>query len=211
MHRLAIGAPSSPMLSNILMYEFDRMVQTAVSSDKVIYTRYAGDLTFSAPRTGYLHGVVKAVATVIRQLNYPKLDINGDKTTYITAKYHRSVTGLTLTNDGRVTVGRDRKRALHAAVHRASRFPLSTKELQELSGMLAFVKSVEPAFLTTLESKYGIEVISKIQAAGSIRPERIPGHRRRSLGFSRHLHSLSKAGITGTVRMRGWFARNPSA
>jgi RNA-directed DNA polymerase len=177
--RLAIGAPSSPMLSNILMNEFDGMVQAAVSSDKVRYTRYADDLTFSAPRTGYLVGVVKAVAAVIRQLDYPKLDINGDKTTYITTKYHRSVTGLTLANDGRVTVGRDRKRVLHASVHRALHDSLPIGELQALSGMLAFVKSVEPSFLGALEAKYGVEVINRIQAAGSIRPERVPRHRRR--------------------------------
>ena len=49
--KLSIGAPSSPMLSNILMYEFDARMLAAVADDGVTYTRYADDLTFSAPRT----------------------------------------------------------------------------------------------------------------------------------------------------------------
>jgi RNA-directed DNA polymerase len=173
--QLAIGAPSSPMVSNLLMYEFDKQIVAAVSQDldatsqgKVAYTRYADDMTFSAPRTGYLTGVVKAVAKVIRGLEYPKLEINAEKTTYITTKYHRTVTGLTLTNDGRVTIGRDQKRRLHAAVHQALFIKVSSDDLTSLAGMLAYVNSVEPDFLTVLRRKYGGEAISRIQRAGSI-------------------------------------------
>jgi len=48
--QLAIGAPSSPCLSNILMNDFDTQVTEMVRSDKVTYTRYADDLTFSAKK-----------------------------------------------------------------------------------------------------------------------------------------------------------------
>jgi RNA-directed DNA polymerase len=165
--QLAIGAPSSPMVSNVLMYEFDKRIEAAVAVNKVVYTRYADDMTFSAPRTGYLTGVIKAVATVIRELPYPKLEINSDKTTYITTRYHRTVTGLTLTNDGRVTIGRDRKRALRAAVHHALTTQLTHQELEELAGMLAYVNAVEPEFLNVLRQKYGDDAISRIRKAVS--------------------------------------------
>lgn len=172
--QLAVGAPSSPMVSNLLMYEFDKRVVEAVSQDldtvsqgKVKYTRYADDMTFSAPRTGYLTGVVKAVAKVIRGLAFPKLEINGQKTTYITTKYHRTVTGLTLTNDGRVTIGRDQKRKLHAAVHHTLFSQLPVDELTFLAGMLAYVNSAEPEFLNVLRRKYGEEALARIQRAAS--------------------------------------------
>jgi RNA-directed DNA polymerase len=168
--QLAIGAPSSPLVSNLLMYEFDKRVQTAVSSNKVVYTRYADDMTFSAPRTGYLTGVIKAVATVIRELPYPKLEINSDKTTYVTTRYHRSITGLTLSNDGRVTIGRDRKRELRSAVHRAMMDRATQHEIEELAGMLAHVNAVEPEFLEVLRRKYGGDAIAhihKIASSGS--------------------------------------------
>jgi hypothetical protein len=174
--RLAIGAPSSPMLSNILMYEFDRRVTEALVTDKVVYTRYADDLTFSAPRTGFLNSVVKTVTSIARSLDYPRLTINRDKTTYVTTKYHRHVTGLTLANDGRITIGRDKKRQLHAAVHRASKSLLSLGELQALSGTLAFVNAVEPEFLDVLRRKYGTNIVSQIQQTVIIKT----AHRSRS-------------------------------
>ena len=167
--KLAIGAPSSPMLSNILMYEFDTSILEAVSVSSrgnVTYTRYADDLTFSAPRAGYLNHVQTDVSLVIRGMEYPKLDINSHKTTEITSKYHRVVTGLTLANDGRVTIGRERKRQISAAVHASQHNKLSARQLKELAGLLAFVNAVEPQFLETLTRKYSDEVIRNIQTTG---------------------------------------------
>jgi hypothetical protein len=144
------------------MFDFDSAVTEAVKADRVVYTRYADDLTFSAPRTGYLTGVQSAVARVIRNQSYPKLEINNDKTTYATPKYHRSVTGLTLANDGRVTLGRDRKRLIRAQVHHAIQGVLAPDELRKLAGMLAFARSVEPAYLEVLAASYGAERLAMI-------------------------------------------------
>lgn len=161
--RLAIGAPSSPILSNILMHEFDVKIVQAIEKDHVVYTRYADDMTFSAPRTGYLTGVIKQVARVIRTLDSPMLDLNVKKTVCATKKYRRSITGLILSNDGRVTIGRDKKRSTRAAVHRAVRGLLTASELQILAGTLAYINAVEPAFLGVLKNKYGSIEVEKIQ------------------------------------------------
>jgi RNA-directed DNA polymerase len=160
---LAIGAPTSPRLSNILMYKFDEIVSNCVAKDHVTYTRYADDLTFSAPRTGHLLYVKRDVAKAIRAIGFPKLDINNEKTTEVTKKYHRTVTGLTLANDGRVTIGRDRKREIRAAVHHAVSGLMSNEDLRKLAGTLAYVNSVEPGFLGVLRAKYTDLKISEIQ------------------------------------------------
>lgn len=158
--RLAVGAPSSPLISNILMYKFDELVFNRVSNDYVTYTRYADDLTFSAPRVGYLKSVKSIVARSVRDLPFPKLEIHPDKTTLVTSKYGRFVTGLTLANDGRVTIGRDRKRIISSGVHRCLTGRLSEPELEKLSGLIAFVNAVEPEFLDVLRRRYGAEVVS---------------------------------------------------
>lgn len=118
--RLAIGAPASPHLSNILMFEFDTLVNDYALTEKIIYSRYADDLTFSSSRTGFLTGVRKKINSIIKKLDNPRLIVNESKTVLATAKHKRIVTGLVLTNDGSVTIGRDRKRLIHSAVHRAS-------------------------------------------------------------------------------------------
>lgn len=162
--RLAIGAPSSPFVSNALLFEFDTRISEAVARDHVIYTRYADDLTFSAPRTGHLVNVEKMVRSTLKGLDYPQLAVNNEKTTRVTRKYGRRVTGLTLTNDGKVSVGHARKRLLHATVHRASQDKLDSTELGLLKGMLGFVNSVEPQFIEKLRERYGSALIGRIQA-----------------------------------------------
>lgn len=162
--RLAIGAPSSPCLSNILMYDFDTRISDLVKADQVTYTRYADDLTFSAKRTGFLTGVEKALRQTIREITSPSLTINEAKTVLATSKYNRTVTGLVLANDGSVSLGHERKKAIRAAVHHAQQNRLSEVELRRLAGLLAFVQSAEPTFLGRLIEKYGISLISSIKS-----------------------------------------------
>jgi RNA-directed DNA polymerase len=107
---LEIGAPSSPCLSNIIMYKFDMIVSDLVAHDGVTYTRYADDLTFSAKRTGFLTGVEKMLRRVIRETTSPCLAINEEKTVLATRKYKRMMTGLILTNDGDASLGHERKK-----------------------------------------------------------------------------------------------------
>lgn len=165
--RLAIGAPSSPLVSNLLMFNFDAAMAEMVAKDHVTYSRYADDLTFSGPRTGHLTGVKKAVKAVLRDIPYPSLRINHEKTTYITTKYHRKVTGLTLANDGRVTIGRDNKRALRSQIDHYQRGHLSETDIAELAGRLSFVKSAEPSFYFKLIEKHGFAEIQKILSRGN--------------------------------------------
>lgn len=114
--RLAMGAPSSPWLSNVLLHDFDKHLADELAKEKIIYTRYADDLTFSAPRTGHLNSVDGILKAIIRDTKLPALTINTGKTVLATKKYRRIVTGLILANDGRVTIGRDRKRNIRSAV-----------------------------------------------------------------------------------------------
>jgi RNA-directed DNA polymerase len=162
---LAIGAPSSPCLSNILMKHFDDAISQAVAKDKVTYTRYADDLTFSAKRTGFLNGVEDALRRTIRSVKNPALKLNEAKTVRATKKYKRFVTGLVLANDGQVSIGHSRKRAVRVAMYQYLQGKLDIKEQMELAGMLAFINDVEPAFLSRLVQKYGAETVAALKQA----------------------------------------------
>ena len=165
--KLSIGAPSSPALSNLLLFSFDDQVATEAEKRGIAYTRYADDLTFSGQRAGMLKDMTKVVARATRDLRSPRLRVNNEKTVFVTTANRRTVTGLILANDGTVGIGRERRRLVAAKVHRALRGELDHGTLKELSGELAFVNVADKPFLRRLEDRYGIEVIRKIKAAGA--------------------------------------------
>jgi retron-type reverse transcriptase len=152
---LSIGAPSSPILSNILMYEFDKTMREYCMQKHIRYTRYADDLTFSTNAPSVLDSVVSQVVKICQKLEFPRLRLNHDKTVRASKAGCRRVTGLVLSNDATVSIGRDRKRQLHAAVHHYVCGKLGEEEIASLSGMLAFVRSIDPGFLTALRRHYG--------------------------------------------------------
>ncbi|MGH6734581.1 MAG: retron St85 family RNA-directed DNA polymerase [Methyloceanibacter sp.] len=166
--KLSIGAPSSPSLSNVLMYEFDEIVTKEAVRRGIAYTRYADDLTFSGQRIGMLRDMIHVVEKATHALTHPKLRVNDQKTTFVTTKFRRTVTGVILTNDGLLSLGRDRKRKLSAQVHRASLNQLSPEQLQILAGYLAFANVIEPTFLDRLARRYGADVVKTIQEAAQV-------------------------------------------
>jgi hypothetical protein len=167
--KLSIGAPSSPMLSNILLYDFDVLVDEEAKKRGIRYTRYADDLTFSGQRIGMLKDMQQVVATTTRRIKRPRLRMNEEKTTFITTRNRRMVTGIVLANDGSVGLGHDRKRLLSAKVHYALTGKLDGEEVAKLAGELAFANVAEPNFIGKLREKYGDEVIDRIKKAPELR------------------------------------------
>lgn len=149
--RLCIGAPSSPLLSNSLLFEFDELVALRAAERGAIYTRYADDLTFSTSVPGVLDSFPDMVGELVRQLAYPRLTINEKKTVFASRAGRRVITGVTITNDQRLSIGRERKRAIRAMYHHMLRGMLDDDAQQELRGLIAFAEDVEPGFKRWLE------------------------------------------------------------
>jgi RNA-directed DNA polymerase len=80
------------------------------------------------------------------------------------------VTGLILTPDGKVSIGRERKRLISAGVHRIKRGFEEEGHVQNIKGWLAFANSVEPEFVQRLERKYGAIVREVLRRAVIRRP-----------------------------------------
>ena len=158
---LSIGAPTSPMLSNILMMKFDWRISAFCADHNAAYTRYADDLTFSADRSSTLRLVEKAVLNFSRCSISPALAVNQDKTVRVSRRDSRRVTGLVLTNDRKISLGRERKRWIRAQMHHFVTDRLETEQILQLRGMLAYVDSVEPSFMRRLHKKYGDEAIRR--------------------------------------------------
>lgn len=166
---LCIGAPSSPLLSNSVMFEFDTRVSTMCESLGVQYTRYSDDLSFSSRLPDVLREAEDRVSRILAELPYPTVALNDPKRRAVSRAAGMYVTGLTLSNQGSVTVGRARKRGVRAGVKRYVNGMLDGPDVEKLRGELAFVLSVEPGFRQVLVRTYGA------RASELMSPERIKG------------------------------------
>lgn len=159
---LAIGAPSSPLVSNSIFFNLDNEISSYCQSQNIFYSRYADDLTFSTNQPHILQMVPAIVAQTLESANYPTLKINSAKTVHSSKKHHRQVTGLVLSSENRVSIGRSKKRLLKGLIFRYLNGKLSIEETSNLRGQISFVSSVEPSFVSSLKNKYGSEVIKQL-------------------------------------------------
>lgn len=159
---LSIGAPSSPFLSNYLLHPFDVLIGDFCRSRGVVYTRYADDLAFSTSTAHILDEVEGHVRFALRELPSLGLTLNESKTVNVSTKFRRSLVGLTLANDGAVSIGRAQKRILRSAVHSVTRGLALEMPISRLQGLLANAYGVDPVWVVSLCERYGFPDISSI-------------------------------------------------
>lgn len=159
---LSIGAPSSPILSNSMLFEFDQFVYSWCKLRGVTYTRYADDLAFSTNEKHISTEIESALRDVIKRLDYPRLKINDKKTIHVSKKHQRRITGVVLNNEGKLSIGRSRKRTISSLIHRFSLGQLSEDEVFGLQGLLGFSKDIEPEFISRMSVKYGNDLVRQI-------------------------------------------------
>jgi len=150
--QLSIGSPGSPLISNALMYEFDEKVSELSEKLKVAYTRYSDDLTFSTNVKELLFGWPDQLRAIIETLSFPTIAINDKKTVFSSKKFNRHVTGITITNGGKMSVGHSKKRQIRSAVYKVAE--LNADQILSLRGYIAFANQVEPGFTEKLKNKY---------------------------------------------------------
>jgi hypothetical protein len=160
---LSIGAPSSPHVSNIVMEPLDREFYEIARECSATCTRYADDITVSANSIENLLKAEVRIRRAVSQSRQPKLVFNEDKRGIFTTAGRRIVTGLVLTPDAKISLGRDRKRTISAALHHISVGRNVTPEhRQRTRGWLAYAKSVEPTFFQRMSRKYPNAFLSVI-------------------------------------------------
>lgn len=88
------GAPTSPMLANILATKLDYRFESLAKKMNFNYSRYADDLTFSISK----HGNLPSLKLIDKIISEEGFFINKDKTQYMKKGCKQYVTGLTTTN-----------------------------------------------------------------------------------------------------------------
>lgn len=164
-NEITIGAPSSPILSNAILYNFDAYWANRAKELTVTYTRYADDLYFSTNEPNILSKVLEELRESLSLLDWPKLRINDAKTIFTSRKRKRVVTGLVLSSTNTISIGREKKRHIRSLIHQFILGKLPERDISYLKGYLSYAVNIESAFLEALKAKYGegvLEEISKI-------------------------------------------------
>lgn len=154
-YELSVGAPSSPIISNIIMMEFDEMVEEYCLENEINYSRYADDITFSSNEYEKLEKTKKKIFEIVRLENFPFLKINEKKTIIVNKSSSRRVTGVILTNDQRVSVGDKLRRRIRTLLYLYSNDRLKDVDVPYLHGIVSHVKNIEPEFYNKINKKYG--------------------------------------------------------
>lgn len=160
--RLSIGAPSSPAISNTIMFPFDQALDCFCAELDAKYTRYADDIAISTNQPHSLDKAFEFITSICRTMEYPRLVLNEKKTVFTSKKHNRRLTGLVLTNDGKVSLGRDKKRLIRSMAHHYLTRRLNDEEINKLRGLIAFAVSIEPHFIEAISRMMGSEAFANL-------------------------------------------------
>lgn len=159
---LPIGYPSSPIISNVVMYDFDISVKTLISKEKfgkMLYTRYADDLVFSTDLKGACKELKAEVITLVNNCKSPQIAVNHTKTKLGSSTGgSASVTGLKICHDGHITIHRKQKDHIRLLLSLYRKRELDEKEYPSLLGHLSYCHHVAPSFYSSLSMKYFKEI-----------------------------------------------------
>lgn len=146
------GAPTSPLLSNLVMRDFDDAVFAHCVERNIFYTRYADDMAFSANTDD----VKNLIPFIRKELKKYRLEMNEKKTTFAGPGGRKYVTGIVVNE--RLNILRDDRKKLRQEMYYIRKFGLNghlrktensnSNYVDRLFGRLNF------AFFVTKESHF---------------------------------------------------------
>jgi len=145
------GAPTSPAISNLILYDFDMTVGAWCSKRSITYTRYCDDMTFSGD---FQPGEV--IELVKKELKKSGFFLNHGKTVVIRADRRQLVTGLVVNES--LHVPRGYIRTLRQELYYCRRFGLHSH--------------MERKQVTVPPESYARQLLGRVDYALSIEPNR---------------------------------------
>lgn len=163
---LPIGYPSSPSISNALMYSFDiNLIKKLSDKDAygdVTYTRYADDIIISTNKKNVCNKLLIIALDVINKSKSPKITVNKEKIHFGSSTGGSAVvTGLRVCSNEHITIHRSQKDHIRLLLSLLAKDKLDKQDYESLRGHLAYVMHVDPCFYTKLQIKY-LHAIEKL-------------------------------------------------
>lgn len=145
---LGMGSPSSPFIANRIMLRPDAEIVSLLPLGAT-YTRYSDDMTISSDAWLDLDDIEQTVEGVLGAYGF---SLNSRKTRCAGRGSARKVTGVYVTPDGSLSLGKRRKKELRSLTY--SVLMGQSDEVDRLIGLMAFCEQVDPSYLGGLLTKY---------------------------------------------------------
>lgn len=157
------GAPTSPAITNIIMYDVDETLGAFCNEKNIAYTRYCDDMTFSGD-----FDEKEIINFVKNELFKLGLHLKNRKTAVVPATKRQCVTGIVVNEKMNIT--KDYRKKVRQEVYYIRKFGLdghlnkmgiSDKEryLRSLNGRIAFVLQTIPSDCEFIEYKKFLDLI----------------------------------------------------
>lgn len=142
------GAPTSPMITNIICLKLDKRLSALANKYGAIYTRYADDMSFSFQQTPTTVDIGKILGMVCNITKDEGFDINSNKTRFLRQNNCQCITGIVVNNE-QIGVTKKWLKNFRAAIFnlnklKSSNTPLPADKINEISGMASWLQSVNP-------------------------------------------------------------------
>lgn len=160
------GAPTSPMLANLVMRELDSLLDAIAREDGWIYTRYADDLAFSRRDRSTRGAAMRLAKRVERALVSFGLENHKQKTIIVPPGARKILLGVSVESERpRLTRAFRNNIETHLfalnsdkigpAAHRLKRGFASTIGMRRhVEGLIAFAHQVDPAYAQRLYGEF---------------------------------------------------------
>lgn len=137
---LVQGAPTSPVLSNIVFKPIDRKIDRWCKENNLVYSRYADDVTIS----GEWNDIAKIKIKVISLLNKKGFKISYGKVATLGKHRQQNVTGIVV-NQG-ISVPRKQVNRIRALIHNMESGKMNLDKIDEVLGYTSFMISCDPKY-----------------------------------------------------------------
>ena len=139
------GAPSSPLLSNLIMRDVDLYLSSYAKRYGGVYTRYADDISISynSEDKGTVRKTIAAVDEILATMGF-RLNRRKQKLHVLRRHQSQRICGVTI-NSGKMTISRKKRRELRAMTHHISSGREASMSGMQLAGWYCFVDMVSRA------------------------------------------------------------------
>ncbi|MHA6720677.1 reverse transcriptase family protein [Sphingomonas sp. RS6] len=155
------GAPTSPMLSNLVCRSLDEDLSAFASREGLVFTRYSDDLTFSGPTSSFSRDRAKLLTAEVRSiLVRHRFRMHEGKISVVPPGARKVVLGLLVDRD-RPRLSRELRTRLEDHVRGLERFGIAahadnrgfastTGMINHIAGLIRFARDVEANFADAL-------------------------------------------------------------